>query len=47
LCRQLPDMTILKIAGPWYDDQEIPEEMFTDFSESSRFILTTKWVRMK
>lgn len=42
---ELPDMTILKVAGPWYDDQVIPEKMFTDFSEDSRFFLTTKWVR--
>jgi len=44
---ELPDMTILKVAGPWYDDQEIPERIFTDFSEDSRFILTAKWVRKK
>ncbi len=44
---ELPEMTILKVAGPWYDDQEIPEKMFNDFSESSRFILTSKWVRIK
>ena len=44
---ELPGMTVLKVAGPWFDDQEIPEKMFTDFSESSRFILTTKWVRNK
>ncbi len=44
---ELPNMTILKIAGPWYDDQEIPEKFFTDFSEDSRFFLTTKWVRIK
>ena len=42
---ELPDMTILKVAGPWYDNQEIPERIFTDFSEDSRFILTAKWVR--
>ena len=44
---ELPDMTILKVAGPWYDDQEIPQKIFTDFSEDSRFFLTTKWVRKK
>ncbi len=42
---ELPDITILKVAGPWYDNQEIPERIFTDFSEDSRFILTAKWVR--
>ncbi len=44
---ELPDITILKVAGPWYDDQEIPEKFFTDFSEDSRFFLTSKWVRKK
>ena len=44
---ELPNMTILKVAGPWYDNQEIPERVFTDFSEDSRFILTSKWVRKK
>lgn len=44
---ELPEMTILKVAGPWYDDQAIPEKFFTDFSEDSRFFLTTKWVRKK
>ena len=44
---ELPNMTILKVAGPWYDDQEIPERVFSDFSEDSRFILTAKWVRTK
>lgn len=44
---ELPNMTILKVAGPWYDDQQIPERIFTDFSEDSRFILTTKWVRKR
>jgi hypothetical protein len=44
---ELPDMTVLKVAGPWYDDQEIPEKFFNDFGEDSRFFLTTKWVRKK
>jgi hypothetical protein len=44
---ELPNMTILKVAGPWFDDQEIPERIFNDFSEDSRFILTAKWVRKK
>jgi hypothetical protein len=44
---ELPDITILKVAGPWYDDQEIPEKYFTDFGEYSRFFLTTKWVRKR
>jgi len=44
---ELPHMTILKVAGPWYDNQEIPEKMFNDFGEYSRFFLTTKWVRKR
>ena len=27
-------MTILKVAGPWFDDQEIPERTFTDPPDS-------------
>jgi len=27
---ELPDMTILRVAGPWNDNQEIPERIFTD-----------------
>jgi hypothetical protein len=42
---ELPNMTVLKVAGPWYENHDIPERMFTDFSEDSRFILTNKWVR--
>lgn len=44
---ELPDITVLKVAGPWYDTKDIPERVFTDFSEESRFILTAKWVRKK
>ena len=42
---ELPDMTILKVAGPWYDNQEIPERTFTDPPDS--YMLTSKWVRKK
>ncbi len=42
---ELPDITILKVAGPWYDDQEIPERAFTDPPDS--YMLTSKWVRKK
>ena len=42
---ELPDITILKVAGPWYDDQEIPERTFTDPPDS--YMLTSKWVRKK
>ncbi len=44
---ELPSMTVLQLAGPWYDNAEIPERNFTDFSEEGRFLPTTKWVRMK
>jgi hypothetical protein len=44
---ELPDITVLKVAGPWFDAQEIPERIFTDFSPDSRFILTAKWVRKR
>lgn len=44
---ELPGMTVLQVAGPWYDGQEIPERFFTVFGEDSRFFLTTKWVRKK
>lgn len=42
---ELPDMTILKVAGPWYDNQEIPERTFTDPPDS--YMTTSKWVRKK
>ncbi len=42
---ELPDMTILKVAGPWFDDQEIPERAFTDPPDS--YMTTSKWVRKK
>lgn len=38
-------MTILKVAGPWFDDQEIPERTFTDPPDS--YMLTWKWVRVE
>ncbi|CAN5457321.1 hypothetical protein BH10ACI3_BH10ACI3_28240 [soil metagenome] len=44
---ELPSMTVLKLAGPWYDNAEIPERNFTDFGPESRFLSTTKWVRAK
>ena len=42
---ELPDMTILKVAGPWYDNQEIPERTFTDPPDS--YMTTSKWVRKR
>jgi hypothetical protein len=42
---ELPDITILKVVGPWYDDQEIPERVFTDPEYAEN--LAKKWVRKK
>ena len=44
---ELPDITILRIAGPWFDDQVIPDKVFTDFSADSEYMLTKKWVRKR
>lgn len=44
---ELPSMTVLMLAGPWYDDAPIPEVHFTDFGPESRFRGTTKWIRLK
>ncbi len=44
---ELPSMTVLQLAGPWYDNAEIPEVNFTDFSPESKFRGVTKWVRLK
>jgi len=41
---ELSDITVLKVAGPWYDNQEIPERTFTDPPDS--YMLTSKWVRV-
>ena len=40
-------MIVMKVACPWYDDQEIPEKIFNDFVEYSRIFLTTNWARKK
>lgn len=42
---ELPDMTILVICGPWYDDQEIPPEHFTNPDKGAN--LDQKWIRKK
>jgi hypothetical protein len=42
---ELPDITILKVAGPWFDGQEIPAKAFTDPPDS--YMITSKWVRTK
>jgi len=42
---ELPDMTILKVCGPWFDDGEIPERVFTDPEYGVN--LEKIWVRKK
>lgn len=44
---ELPDITILKVAGPWFDDQPIEERYFTDFGPDMDYSLAGKWVRKK
>ena len=44
---ELPSMTVLQLAGPWYDNAEIPEVHFTDFGPDSKYRGVTKWIRMK
>lgn len=42
---ELPNMTILKVCGPWFDNQEIPAEIFTNPEKGSN--LNKNWVRKK
>jgi hypothetical protein len=42
---ELPDMTILKVCGPWFDDGEIPERVFNDPEYGVN--LEKIWVRKK
>jgi len=42
---ELPDMTVLKVVGPWFDEGEIPERVFSDPDYASN--QTQKWVRKK
>ncbi|MEO8648685.1 MAG: hypothetical protein ABI539_05925 [Acidobacteriota bacterium] len=39
----LPNMTILRVTGPWYDAQEIPARSFTD----PDYGFSANWVRKK
>lgn len=41
---ELPDMTILVVCGPWYNDDVIPAAIFTSDQGSN---LEAKWVRKK
>lgn len=42
---ELPNMTILEVCGPWYNDDVIPEEIFTNPAQGAN--LDKKWARMK
>lgn len=42
---ELPDMTILEVCGPWYDDDVIPAEIFTNPVQGAN--LNRKWSRKK
>ena len=42
---ELPDITILEICGPWYNDDVIPAEIFTNPNQGAN--LDSKWVRKK
>lgn len=41
----LPEMTLLLVCGPWYDDGEIPERVFTDSEYGVNYNKT--WIRKK
>ena len=42
---ELPDMTILEVCGPWYDDDVIPQAIFDNPAQGAN--LNKKWVRKK
>ncbi|HLA95644.1 MAG TPA: hypothetical protein VK612_07980, partial [Pyrinomonadaceae bacterium] len=42
---ELTDMTILTVCGPWYDDQVIPERIFTTTEQGAN--LNSNWIRKK
>ncbi|MGB7202250.1 MAG: hypothetical protein WBD16_08265 [Pyrinomonadaceae bacterium] len=42
---ELPDMTVLEVCGPWYDDQPIPAEIFNNPVQGAN--LNQQWVRKK
>lgn len=42
---ELPDMTILEVCGPWYNDDVIPQEIFTNPAQGAN--LNKKWARKK
>lgn len=42
---ELADMTILTVCGPWYDDDVIPEAIFTSNEQGAN--LNANWIRKK
>ncbi len=42
---ELPDMTILEVCGPWFDDDVIPQEIFNNPVQGAN--LNKKWARKK
>ncbi|MGD9629974.1 MAG: hypothetical protein AB7V18_12090 [Pyrinomonadaceae bacterium] len=42
---ELPDYTVLKICGPWYDGDTIPEAIFSNPDQGAN--LNQEWVRKK
>lgn len=42
---ELPDYTVLKVCGPWYDGDTIPEAIFTNPDQGAN--LNQEWVRKK
>jgi hypothetical protein len=42
---ELPDMTVLEVCGPWYDDDVIPQEIFDNPVQGAN--LNKQWVRKK
>jgi hypothetical protein len=45
---ETPTATILRLAeGPWHNDDVIPRDRFTDFTDFGRFFTKTHWVRKK
>lgn len=45
---ETPTGTILRLAeGPWHNDDVIPADRFTDFTDFGRFFPKTHWIRKK
>jgi hypothetical protein len=42
---ELPDMTVLTVCGPWYDDDKIPEAIFSNPDQGAN--LDKNWIRKR